>query len=237
MPPSTTRANAARIRWTRCACPSLIFRVQAEVEALVTMLLGSTDPSSAPRYMYQPRITAATVRTAAGSSTEYRCIGCRRLTSTKNPVLMTLPMYQGETKPNLPRVSVPKARMWIRLAPPIPRQSLLGTADANGDGVRQYLQVRMPTSTCPTTKSVSSRYSSKRCRPPDPYIPPKVEPLRCQARRGSRLVGRPAAPCLKCHMTGDEAHDENASAPNFLLAPRKFPAGVDREMNNSTQQK
>jgi hypothetical protein len=27
-----------------------------------------------------------------------------------------------------------------------------------------------------------------------------------------------AAPCLKCHATGDRAHDERATAPNFLLA-------------------
>jgi hypothetical protein len=39
----------------------------------------------------------------------------------------------------------------------------------------------------------------------------------------------PAAPCLKCHMTGNAAHDKNASAPNFLLAhDRLQPAWVDR---------
>ena len=31
-----------------------------------------------------------------------------------------------------------------------------------------------------------------------------------------------AAPCLKCHMTGDPGHDAKASAPNFLLARERL---------------
>ena len=30
------------------------------------------------------------------------------------------------------------------------------------------------------------------------------------------------APCLKCHITGDPAHDRTASAPNFLLASERL---------------
>jgi hypothetical protein len=33
-----------------------------------------------------------------------------------------------------------------------------------------------------------------------------------------QLFTNPAAPCLKCHATGDPAHDKNATAPNFILA-------------------
>jgi hypothetical protein len=43
------------------------------------------------------------------------------------------------------------------------------------------------------------------------------------------LFMSPAAPCLKCHMTGVPAHDKNASAPNFLLARERLqPAWVGR---------
>ena len=34
-----------------------------------------------------------------------------------------------------------------------------------------------------------------------------------------------AAPCLKCHATGDPAHDRNATAPNFLLAKERLKPG------------
>jgi len=38
-----------------------------------------------------------------------------------------------------------------------------------------------------------------------------------------------AAPCLKCHATGDPAHDKNATAPNFLLARGRLkPDWVER---------
>ena len=65
---------------------------------------------------------------------------------------------------------------------------------------------------------------------PDPFIPPKVEPLTDAERAMARgLFTSPAAPCLKCHMTGNEAHDKNASAPNFLLArDRLQPAWTAR---------
>ena len=31
-----------------------------------------------------------------------------------------------------------------------------------------------------------------------------------------------AAPCLKCHMTGDQTHDLTATAPNFLQAGQRL---------------
>ena len=38
-----------------------------------------------------------------------------------------------------------------------------------------------------------------------------------------------AAPCLKCHATGDPSHDKNATAPNFLLAKDRLrPAWTGR---------
>jgi hypothetical protein len=65
---------------------------------------------------------------------------------------------------------------------------------------------------------------------PDPFIPPKVQPLNDNERDMARaLFTSPAAPCLKCHMTGNEAHDKNAIAPNFLLArDRLQPAWTER---------
>jgi len=36
------------------------------------------------------------------------------------------------------------------------------------------------------------------------------------------LFSSTAAPCLKCHATGDPAHDKIATAPNFLLAKERL---------------
>ena len=43
------------------------------------------------------------------------------------------------------------------------------------------------------------------------------------------LFSSTAAPCLKCHATGDPAHDRIATAPNFLLAKERLkPDWVER---------
>jgi hypothetical protein len=47
------------------------------------------------------------------------------------------------------------------------------------------------------------------------------------------LFTSPAAPCLKCHATGDPAHDKNATAPNFLQAKERLqPAWTERWITN-----
>ena len=52
-----------------------------------------------------------------------------------------------------------------------------------------------------------------------PYIPDQVPALTAKETDMARsLFSSPAAPCLKCHATGDAAHDRTATAPNFLLA-------------------
>ena len=43
------------------------------------------------------------------------------------------------------------------------------------------------------------------------------------------LFSSTAAPCLKCHATGDPQHDAQATAPNFLLAKERLkPDWVER---------
>jgi len=56
-----------------------------------------------------------------------------------------------------------------------------------------------------------------------PYIPERIEPLTAEEQGLARaLFTSPAAPCLKCHMTGDPAHDIRATAPNFLQARERL---------------
>ena len=145
---------------------------------------------------------------------------------------MTLPMYQGENKSNLPPVLTSEgARVnpdWLSqfLANPA-----LSTTDTNRDGVRQYLQVRMPTFyfSDDEIRTLVLFFEAMSAQP-DPFIPPKVEPLTDAERAAARgLFTSTAAPCLKCHMTGNAAHDKNATAPNFLLANERLqPAWTAR---------
>ncbi|MGB0035142.1 MAG: hypothetical protein WBP79_06685 [Candidatus Acidiferrales bacterium] len=204
----------------------------AEVEALVTMLLGSTDPTLPPEYMYKPADRRRYIQDGWWIVTKYGCTGCHQIDVGQQSVLQTLPMYQGENHANLPPVLTTEG---ARVNPEWLRQFLanpsLSTTDANRNGVRQYLQVRMPTfylsnDEIRTLVLFFEAMSSQ----PDPFIPPKVEPLNEAERAMARSVfTSPAAPCLKCHMTGNPAHDKVASAPNFLLARERLqPAWTER---------
>jgi hypothetical protein len=65
---------------------------------------------------------------------------------------------------------------------------------------------------------------------PIPYIPEQVPTLTTQETDMARsLFSSKAAPCLKCHATGEAQHDRNATAPNFLLAKERLkPDWVER---------
>jgi hypothetical protein len=56
----------------------------------------------------------------------------------------------------------------------------------------------------------------------EPYIKEKLEPLTEQEKLVARQMFTSGTPCLKCHITGDPAHDAQAIAPNFLLAGERL---------------
>jgi cytochrome c2 len=205
---------------------------QGDVEALVSMLLGSTDPTLPPEYMYKPADRRRYIQEGWWVVTKYNCMGCHQIDVGQQSILQTLPYYQGENHANLPPVLTTEG---ARVNPEWLRQFLanpsLSTTDTNRNGVRQYLQVRMPTfyfSNDEIRKLVL--FFQAMSSQPDPFIPPRVDPLDDAQRAMARsLFTSPAAPCLKCHMTGNPEHDKNASAPNFLLArDRLQPAWTER---------
>ena len=196
------------------------------------MLLGSTDPTLPPEYMYKPADRRKSIQKGWWIVTKYNCIGCHQIDIGQKSVLMGLPMYQGENKANLPPVLTSEgARVnpeWLRgfLANPS-----LSTTDTNRNGVRHYLQVRMPTFFLSDDEiRTLVLFFEAMSAQPQPFIPQKVAPLTDAERAMARsLFTSPAAPCLKCHATGNEAHDKNASAPNFLLAKERLqPAWTER---------
>ncbi len=203
-----------------------------DIDAITTMLLGSTDPSLPPDYMYKPSDDRAAIQKGWWIVAKYNCMGCHQIDIGQRSVLMGLPMYQGEDKINLPPVLTSEgARVnpeWLKnfLANPA-----LSTTDTNRDGVRGYLQVRMPTFFFSDDEiRTLMLFFEALSHQAEPFIPQKVEPLTTSEEGMARaLFTSTAAPCLKCHATGDPAHDKNATAPNFLLAKDRLrPAWTGR---------
>jgi len=101
----------------------------------------------------------------------------------------------------------------------------------NRNGVRRYLKARMPTfNLSPNELQTLVNFFMGASSQAQPYIPERLDPLSGDERgMAIALFNSPAAPCLKCHMTGDPAHDARATAPNFLVAPERLkPAWTRR---------
>jgi cytochrome c2 len=101
----------------------------------------------------------------------------------------------------------------------------------NRNGVRRYLKARMPTfNFSPNELQALVNFFMGASDQHQPFIPEKLDPLTGDEPAMARaLFTSNASPCLKCHMTGDPAHDAKATAPNFLLAPERLkPAWTKR---------
>ena len=101
----------------------------------------------------------------------------------------------------------------------------------NRNGVRRYLKARMPTfNFSPNELQALVNFFMGGSSQPQPYIPERLDSLTTDERgMAQALFNSTAAPCLKCHMTGDPTHDARATAPNFLLAPDRLkPAWTRR---------
>lgn len=91
------------------------------------------------------------------------------------------------------------------------------------NGVRPYLTFRMPTfSFSPNELQILVRFFMAMSGQQDPYIKEPMQPLTEQEKITARQMFTSGTPCLKCHITGDPAHDANAIAPNFLLASERL---------------
>jgi hypothetical protein len=100
---------------------------------------------------------------------------------------------------------------------------LLPQPGLDRNGVRPYLQFRMPTfNFSPNELQVLVRFFMAMSGQQDPYIKEQLEPLTAQERVLARQLFTSGTPCLKCHITGEPSHDAKAIAPNFLLASQRL---------------
>ncbi|MEW6129095.1 MAG: hypothetical protein AB1757_18800 [Acidobacteriota bacterium] len=92
------------------------------------------------------------------------------------------------------------------------------------NGVRSYLKVRMPTFNFSQNElQALVNFFMGASSQQMPYMPEPMEQLTPDEQTMARaMFSSQAAPCLKCHMTGDAAHDAKATAPNFLIAKERL---------------
>ena len=206
------------------------FRLKDEdVTAVTTFLLGSVDSTLPPHYFYNPKDQRKDIREGWWLVNKYNCMGCHQVRIGQKSVLSGLARYKDpDWKEQLPPTLIGEgARVdpnWLARFLENPSMS---ATDVNRNGVRSYLKVRMPTfsfSDGEIRKII--RFFEALSAQAQPYMPTKLEPLTDKERDMARgLFTSTAAPCLKCHATGDPNHDRNATAPNFLLAKERLKPG------------
>ncbi len=209
-------------RKAKDALPELKPQDRQQIEELTTFLMGSVTSEYPERYWYLPAGQKKDIQDGWWIVKKYNCMGCHQFTLDQESILMTLPRYQtpdgkGQLPPRLVTEGARVNPQWLErfLANPA-----LSDTDTDRDGVRSYLKARMPTfyfSPIEIRKLV--RFFQALSEQPMPYIPQKLEPLTDQETAMARaLFTSKGAPCLKCHAIGLPAHDQYASAPNFLMA-------------------
>jgi cytochrome c551/c552 len=202
-----------------------------QVRALTTFLMGSQENALPITYQYKPLDYRHDVQEGWWIIRKYNCMGCHQLIPGQKTSLMTLARYQEAQEQLPPKLLTEGARVdpqWLLRF--LTNPSLSGT-DTNRNGIRPYLQVRMPTfSFSENELGKLVRFFQALSRQPFPYIPEKRTELTAKEIDMARsLFSSPAAPCLKCHATGDPAHDKTATAPNFLEAQGRLkPDWVER---------
>jgi cytochrome c551/c552 len=202
-----------------------------QVLDLTTFLMGSQETSLPASYQYKPGDARHDIQEGWWVVKKYNCMGCHQFIPGQRTILMGLTQYQDAQEQLPPKLLTEGARVdpeWLRKFLSNPS---LSTTDTNGNGVRPYLKVRMPTfsfSNNELRKLV--RFFQALSQQPLPYIPEQVPVLTAKENDMARsLFSSTAAPCLKCHATGDPAHDKIATAPNFLLAKERLkPDWVER---------
>ncbi|MBA3913002.1 MAG: c-type cytochrome [Acidobacteriales bacterium] len=202
-----------------------------QVRELTTFLLGSQENSLPAEYKFLPADTRRDIQEGWWIVEKYNCMGCHQFVPQQKTILMGLKKYQDTPEQLPPKLLTEGARVdpeWLRKFLSNPS---LSDNDTNRNGVRPYLAVRMPTfSFSDNELRKLVRFFQAMSQQPLPYIPEQAPTLTAKENDMARsLFSSTSAPCLKCHATGDPAHDQHATAPNFLLAKERLkPDWVER---------
>jgi hypothetical protein len=202
-----------------------------QIRALTTFLLGSQENPLPPSYQYRPLDYRRDIQEGWWVVKKYNCMGCHQLIPGQKTSLMGMARYKDAQEQLPPKLLTEGARVDPEWLLRFLKNPSLSTTDTNRNGVRSYLQVRMPTfSFSENELGKLVRFFQALARQPFPYIPEEVPVLTAKETEMARsLFSSTAAPCLKCHATGDPAHDRFATAPNFLQARGRLkPDWVER---------
>ena len=197
-----------------------------DVDQLTTFLLGSVESIVPPQFHNTPSGQRQDVQKGWDLVKKYNCMGCHQFTPGQSKTVMAeLPFYGGSLAEKLPPSLVGQGARtnpeWLKR---FLKNPALNSASPHRNGVRPYLDVRMPTFALSDNEvGTLARFFQALSKQPTPYIPPELAPLTNRERSMAReLFTSNAAPCLRCHATGDEHTDPEKIAPNLSLVKARL---------------
>ena len=202
-----------------------------QIRSLTTFLLGSQENPLPANYQYRPLDYRHDIQEGWWVVKKYNCMGCHQFIPGQKTSLMAMARYKDAQEQLPPKLLTEGARVDPEWLQRFLKNPSLSATDNNRNGVRSYLQVRMPTfSFSENELGKLVRFFQALSRQPFPYIPEEVPVLTAKETVMARsLFSSTAAPCLKCPATGDPAHARFATAPNFLQARGRLkPDWVER---------
>lgn len=209
----------------RLRMPNFNFN-REQIDQLTTYLLGSVDSVIPEKFHYRPTGPPRDIQEGWWVVMKYNCDACHQFEPGQRTVLQDLPRYQDpDWRDQLPPSLIGEgARVNPEWLARFLKNPALSSTDLNRNGVRNYLQARMPTfnlSDGEVQKLV--RFFEALSEQRSPYLPPPIPALDDgELALARQLFTHPAAPCLVCHATGDPERDKNSTAPNFLLVRERL---------------
>ena len=198
-----------------------------QIDAVVTLLLGSVDSRLPPELAYEPSETQAAIREGWWLVKKYNCVGCHQLQEGVKPALWSLPRFQdgffrpggtvairGETDrpPSLVGQGFRTDPAWLAQFLRDPSLGAKGEA-SHANGARLYVDARMPTFDFSEREiQILVRFfEAMALRDVKGYQRPVLEPLTAEELPIAREAFA-MADCIKCHRTEDAL----ATAPSFV---------------------
>lgn len=210
-----------------------------EIREVSTFLIGSVDSGIPSAFMNLPQDQRKAIQEGWWVAKKYNCVGCHAFRPGDVPVLWNTPWFRREgadmtqwTDSNNevhrggqdrrpPTLVGEGARVDPQWLSEFIRDPGLGKAGAHRNGLRPYLNVRMPTfdlSEGEISKLV--RFFSAISNQPLPYIPPHEAPVTAAEIAAGRDVLKT---CSKCHATGEMAtFTSDINAPDFRNAQARL---------------
>ena len=191
-----------------------------EIQDLTTFLLGSEESSLPASYQYKPGDARRDIQEGWWIVRKYNCMGCHQFTPDQSTILMGMKRYQDIQEQLPPKLLTEGARVdpeWLRKFLSNPA---LSTTDTNRNGVRPYLQVRMPTfSFSDNELRKLVRFFQALSQQPMPYIPEQVPTAEHEGN------GHGAQPVLEYGRALPEVPRHRRSAARQERHRTQLPAG------------